>query len=477
MAHPLLLEINTRCWLRGRPLDAVPDAEIAEWKARGFTHIWLMGVWAAGPKTGEMARAQPSLQALSQEAFGARGADMIDSSPFAVADFTAASWLGGPAALRAFRAKLHPHGLGLFLDFIPNHLGLDHRWLRERPILFVQSATQKPETFLNGAAWVALGKDPWFPAWCDTAQLDYRRAETRAAMTETLLAIASQCDGVRCDMAMLLLNDVFDKTWREFPSNVPAPPEEFWSGAISAVKQRWPGFIFLAEAYWDLEPRLAELGFDYAYDKKFLDHLARRDAPALQRHLREVAGEFRPARFLENHDEARISAVLAMPEQKAAAVLLLSQPGLRMIFDGQCEGKHRRTPVQFTRYWPEPGDPEITPFYESLLAALAKGAIGRGEWEMCETGRPQCFAMKWKAERITLALVNFGAERAEFQVAGEGSAGASPCHGDSSRARLQPSLPTVTHILSAPDSTWAWQNGALHIGLAGYGFALLELQP
>ncbi len=230
MGRPLVLEINTRCWLRelsenanrAITLATVPNAEFSAWKNFGLTHVWLMGVWTTGPKTREAARTRPDLRALSTEAFGASGVEHLGSSPYAIADYTAANFTGGVDALAQFRAKLRQHGIALILDFVPNHVGLDHPWIEARPELFVQSSHERPETFpvatANGTIWMAHGKDPYFPAWDDTAQLDYRNPSTRSAMTEVLETIANQCDGVRCDMSMLLLGDVFDKTWHHFPT-------------------------------------------------------------------------------------------------------------------------------------------------------------------------------------------------------------------------------------------------------------------
>ena len=383
MVRPLVLEINTRCWLRELSDNAdltvtlamVPDGEFVAWKNYGFTHIWLMGVWTTGPKTRAASVARPELRELSTEAFGPGGEEYLGSSPYAIANYTAANFTGGPDALAQFRAKLRQYGIGLILDFVPNHVGLDHQWIKERPGLFVQSQREMPEAFpvarSEGTVWVAQGKDPYFPAWDDTAQLDYRNSNTRSAMTEALESVANQCDGVRCDMAMLLLNEVFDKTWHEFPSIGRYAVGEFWSEAIAAVKRRHPDFLFIAEAYWNLEPRLAALGFDYVYDKIFYDLVVRRDSAGLQAHVRSVEPGFEPVRFLENHDEPRIASVLTFEEHKIAAKLLMEQPGMRLLLHGQLVGRKRRLPVQFIRYWPEPPDAEITEFYQALLKSEA----------------------------------------------------------------------------------------------------------
>ena len=301
MRFPLLYEINTRCWLEelsrnaNRPitLAEIPQKHFDDWQRLGFTHIWLMGVWTSGPRARTIALKDHSKQEYSEALPDLRDAD-VAASPYAIADYSVSPALGGELALQRFREQLHHRGLKLFLDFVPNHLGLDHRWLKERPELFVQGQGQAPETFLEetnqGPRWLAHGKDPYFAPWTDTVQLDYRRADTRDAMTQLLQSIARRCDGVRCDMAMLLLNDVFAKTWERFPianHQSPITDTEFWSDAISEVKKAFPRFLFLAEAYWGLEHRLQALGFDYTYDKALYDCLIAHNNAGVQQHLLE----------------------------------------------------------------------------------------------------------------------------------------------------------------------------------------------
>ncbi|HEY5915718.1 MAG TPA: alpha-amylase family glycosyl hydrolase, partial [Verrucomicrobiae bacterium] len=147
MHHPLLYEVNTRCWLRelseecGRPvrLDNVPGSEIRAWQELGFTHIWLMGVWPTGPLARAKAMADQQRRQYSEALPDWKTEDVL-GSPYAIADYRVAAGLGGEAGLAHFRKNLHEHGLKLILDFVPNHLGLDHLWVRERPGLFVQSA-------------------------------------------------------------------------------------------------------------------------------------------------------------------------------------------------------------------------------------------------------------------------------------------------------------------------------------------------
>jgi hypothetical protein len=391
--HPLLYEINTRCWLRelsesaGQQLSLsnVPAREFQKWQQLGLTHIWLMGVW----KTGRQARRHACrwMSKAPRDAAPTRWTkEDLAGSPYAIAEYQVSDALGGDSALRAFRGQLHRHGLKLILDFVPNHLGLDHPWIRSRPSLFVQAETFRRETLrvrtTSGHRWMAYGKDPHFPAWSDTVQLDYRKRETRWAMMEVLRTVSRRCDGVRCDMAMLLLNEVFGQTWKEFPC-LPAeslPKTEFWTGAIRSVKEWMPEFLFVGEVYWGLEERLQQLGFDYTYDKRLYDHVVARDHAAAQRHLLEMAPSCleRSIHFLENHDEPRIASLLSLPELRAATWLILSLPGMCLLHEGQLTGARNLCPVQLSRRTPEPVDADLVGIYSQLLSVIRTSTVRKG---------------------------------------------------------------------------------------------------
>jgi hypothetical protein len=396
MPHPLLYEINARCWLRALSqahsraltLAQIPDSEFLRWQRYGFSHIWLMGVWSGGPLARSQALASPGLRQAYSEALPDWTEDDVGPSPYAIADYHVAAGLGGDEALASFRKKLRSFGMKLILDFVPNHLGVDHPWIKERPELFVQASAPEPETFavdsLAGRKYLAYGKDPNWPAWTDTIQIDYRREAARAAMLTLLKQVAGLCDGVRCDMAMLLLNDVFAQTWKRFPVSEPAPAKEFWSEAIANTRRAQPDFLFLAEVYWGLERRLQELGFDYTYDKALYDALLSKEPGSVQRHVLATGSEYlkASAHFLENHDERRVASVLSLEEHRAAALVILSLPGMRFLHEGQLSGLRKRLPVQLIRRAQEPEDSPVQALYAQLLGTLRTSSVGQGEFRI-----------------------------------------------------------------------------------------------
>ncbi|HLN09821.1 MAG TPA: alpha-amylase family glycosyl hydrolase, partial [Xanthobacteraceae bacterium] len=333
-----------------------------------------------------MSRADPALQSEFQAVLPNVTEDDICGSGFAISAYEVGEAAGGTQALADLRARLARRGLRLMLDFVPNHTALDHPWVKAHPDFYIQggeaSLAAAPESYCRcdtdqGARIFAHGRDPNFPPWRDTLQLDYANPALQAAQIARLLAIARQCDGVRCDMAMLLLPQVFARTWGRAP-----PP--FWPQAIAAVRASFPGFVFLAEAYWDLEWELQQQGFDWCYDKRLYDRLRDADAAAVRAHL--GAGldyQDHLARFLENHDEARAAATFAWPRHQAAAVVTYLAPGLRFFHQGQLEGARVRLPVQLCRGPVEPAEPDIARFYARLLTVLGTGKAFRdGAWSL-----------------------------------------------------------------------------------------------
>ncbi len=440
MRTPLVYEVNTRCWLRElsararRPitLDQVPVAELSRWHNLGFTHVWLMGVWTCGPRSRAVAQRDSNLRAAAAALLpDAEEADVV-GSPFAISAYEVPAGLGGSAGLKAFREKLHAHDLRLLLDFVPNHIGLDHPWVTARPELFVPGTPGSAEAFAvdlpEGRRWLAHGKDPFFPAWTDTVQLDYRRPETHTAMRHLFENLLAVCDGVRCDMAMLLLKDIFARTWAGAPGPASPADGEFWADLIGSTKQVAPDFLFLAEAYWDLETRLQELGFDYTYDKRLYDHLIARNPATVSRHLLSVTARFlaASAHFLENHDEARIAGLLPPAEHRAAALLTFGLPGLRLFHEGQLTGARLRLPVQLGRRPVELADPVIGQLYATLLAALRSTAVGQSSGTLrlareAWPGNPSwqnLTVVQWQAESGTfdLVVVNLAPHRSQAYV-------------------------------------------------------------
>jgi hypothetical protein len=313
--------------------------------------------------------------------------DDIGGSGFAITGYTVDPRLGGDAALARLRRRLRDRGLRLMLDFVPNHTALDHPWVEERCEHFVAGTEHDLARAPHNFTWVersrdqrllAHGRDPYFPGWPDTLQLDYGNPDTQEAMIGELLKVASRCDGARCDMAMLVLPDVFERTWGR-------RAQPFWPGATRRVRERVPGFLFMAEVYWDLEWTLLEQGFDYAYDKRLYDRLRHGRAPEVRAHL--WAGldfQERLARFLENHDEPRAAATLPPGMHEAAAIVTYLSPGLRFFHQGQLDGCRKRISPHLVRGPQEPTDLRLRDFYEALLELLRRPIAREGEWRLLE---------------------------------------------------------------------------------------------
>lgn len=441
--YPSLYQINTRILLGEigprATLDDIPDTMLDRWKALGFDMVWMLGVWQTGAAGRQVSRTNPQLRSDYLQVLPDVTDEDICGSPFAVQDYTVHRDFGGDAALARLRQRLHQRGLRLMLDFVPNHTALDHPWTQSHPEFYIAGSEadlerepQNWQRIVSGPHKLILahGRDPYFPGWPDTLQLNYRHAGLRAAMQAELLRVAERCDGVRCDMAMLLLPDVFLKTWgdKAWPADGSAAVDEvFWPDAIAEVRQQHPDFLFLAEVYWDLEWVLQQEGFDYTYDKRLYDRLRVCKAGPVRAHLSApLAFQNHCARFLENHDEMRAAAAFAWEAHQAAALLTYLTPGLRFFYEGQLQGRRDHASMHLRRRRTEPVDAAVQGFYEQLLGCLRRTQPRQGRWLLhaCRPawqGNPtvdQFVAFGWEsasAPRL-LATINFGPTRGQCYV-------------------------------------------------------------
>ncbi|MHC3467723.1 alpha-amylase [Streptomyces sp. 7R007] len=391
----VVYEINTLVWLgdlssrygRRVTLGEVPGEVWDEVARPGVDAVWLMGVWRRSPAGLAIALRDPSLTASFRAALPDLTDADVTGSAYCVRDYVADASLGGPAGLADARARLAARGVRLLLDYVPNHVAPDHPWLTGRPGCLIRGTAEDlaraPEAFVEaGGRIYANGRDPYFAPWQDVVQLDAFSEEMRAATVDTLVNIGEQADGVRCDMAMLLMNDVFAKTWGDRAG--PPPAEDFWPYVLPRVRARHPDMLFVAEAYWDLEGALQQQGFDHCYDKRLYDRLLHDDAEAVRSHLRAGPGYQRGlVRFLENHDEPRAAATLPGDRHRAAAVTVATLPGATLWHEGQFEGRRVRPPVFLNRRPAEPVDEQLRAFYDRLLPAAA--TVRDGDWQLLDT--------------------------------------------------------------------------------------------
>jgi glycosidase len=430
-ASPTIYEINTAAWLQrlgptlGRParLGDVPGAEWDALAALPVDAVWLMGVWQRSPIGRTIALAMPQLLDGYRAALPDMHEDDVLGSPYCVHDYVVDDRFGGPGGLVVAREQLHERGIALILDYVPNHVAADHVWVSDRPECLLAGSEDDlalhPEAFMRAGGGVyAKGRDPYFEPWQDVLQLNAFSPELREAAAETIATIGDQCDGVRCDMAMLMTNEVFSRTWGDRAGSVPYA--EYWPALIARCKETHPDFVFMAEVYWDMEWTLQQQGFDLCYDKRLYDRLVRDSPESVHGHLRADADyQERLIRFIENHDEPRAAVTFGSARGRATAVVMSTLPGARLYHHGQLHGARTHVPIQLGRGPDEPIDSDLHAFYRRLLRAIAEAQIGSGDWCLCECARGsddsyhQLVAWSWsRPEGRHLVVVNLAPTRA-----------------------------------------------------------------
>ncbi len=500
-AYPVVYEINTLLWLRDLSekykrnitFGNIPEKEYEIFRELGFDAVWLMGVWKRSSGALQAALSSNDVMGACRDALpGFTTADMV-ASPYAILSYDVDDRFGGNNGLAQFRENLAAKGILMMLDFVPNHYAVDHHWISKFPHRLVRgdggNLRNEPRNYfmsqLSGNIF-AHGRDPNFSGWDDTVQIDYRHPETRSAMCREVLRIAEKCDGVRCDMAMLVTNQVFSNTWknsggaryREFYPAV----AEFWPHAVTEAKTSYPEFLLIGEIYWDLEWLLQRQGLDFAYDKKLYDRLRNGDIAGVNVHLRDASLEYasRLVRFIENHDEPRAVRMRdwygnedGIRFSKAAAVATLALPGFRLVHQGQMEGRQTKLPVQLGRRPAEQVSDDLFSFYKILLRELREPVFHEGKWEFVSV-RPawgtnpssgNFIAFLWKLRRERrLVVVNLGETRSQCRV---------PC-GDPALSGKQIALFDAMSCATYQRDGDELNSSGLYVDLERYGYHLFR---
>lgn len=440
MALNTLYEINTHVWVREQDwfsvqapeLADIPEVQLQQWQEAGLEAIWFLGVWEKGADTRRIAWNHPDLKTSFQQLLPDLQEKDVLGSPFSIARYQLSPDLGKPDSLARLREKMARNGLKLILDFVPNHVAIDHPWVQEHPEYFVagtpQLLEQKPGDFFRvpGQEHLVLahGRDPYFSGWTDTAQMNLFSRDLREALLQSLQQVAEVCDGVRCDMAMLMTNSVFKKTWgdlsfMDFPEG---DPPEFWEWAIGAVQEKHPDFLFMAEVYWGMGPQLREMGFDCIYDKDLYDLARAGDGAGIRGYLfgtREMENQM--VRFVENHDEDRAAEAFGHRHQ-AAAALIGALPGVKLFHEGQFQNRVFHVPVQLARRPQEMADGAMEAFYRLLLDFMSEKVMKEGDyvplyvseaWEGNPTARQIVTIWRSSGENHRLVAVNLGNSQAQ----------------------------------------------------------------
>lgn len=398
-------------------LDAIPTEEWKQLARQGFDFLWLIGVWKRSPLSRQIALQDQNLKtAFDQNLPGWQESD-VAGSPYAIFGYELDPHLGkNLQTLASLRKKLHQNGLRLMLDFVPNHLAADHPWTKTQPDFFIQPSAQiqreHPEWFYktSESIYLAHGRDPYFPPWTDTVQVNFFSEPMRRALLGELEKISAVCDGVRCDMAMLALNEVFASVWATCLGPTSRPQSEFWEIIIPKIRSRQKEFIFMAEVYWGLEPQLLELGFDFVYDKRLYDQLLHTNTQEIKRHLHSpLSFHSHAVHFIENHDEQRSMRVFGPEKAYAAAAVIATLPGMRFFQDGQMEGKRICLPVQLRREPSELTPPDFLKRYRTLLDFANDEILHNGQWRLVEmSGSSHLLSWEWIGDNQTAwVIINY----------------------------------------------------------------------
>lgn len=427
MPRLVLLAKNTFVWLDqlskwyGRPiktLDQIPDEELDTMARRGFTGLWLIGLWERSEASKRIKQIMGNPDAVA--------------SAYSLYDYKIAAALGGEPALENLRTRAWQRGIRLSADMVPNHVGIDGRWVIEHPDWFIQLPYPPfPSYTFNGpdlssdprvgifiedhyydrtdaavvfkrldrwtgeARYIYHGNDGTSMPWNDTAQLNYLKPEVREAVIQTILHVARQFPIIRFDAAMTLTKRHYHRLWFPEPGtggDIPsragfgmtraqfdaAMPEEFWREVVDRCAVEAPDTLLLAEAFWLMEGYFVRtLGMHRVYNSAFMVCL-RDEENAKYRQIMKNVLEFDPevlrrfVNFMNNPDERTAVDQFGKGDKYfGVCTMLVTMPGLPMFGHGQIEGFAEKYGMEYCRaYWDEKPDEWLIARHEREIFPL-----------------------------------------------------------------------------------------------------------
>jgi hypothetical protein len=420
-AHVWLDQLARRYQRDIHRLDQVPDAELERLAASGVTGLWLIGIW-------QRSRASERIKRM-------RGNPEAAASAYALEDYRVADELGGEAAWANLSERAWRSGVRLASDMVPNHMGIDSRWVMDHPEWFLslndppypgytfngpdlsddgQAAVFIEDHYWDGSdaavvfkrvdratgetRYVYHGNDGTSFPWNDTAQLDYVRAEVREQVIQTILSVARRFPIIRFDAAMVLAKRHIRRLWWPEPGSgggaIPSRaehamsaaefdrlmPQEFWREVVDRVKAEGLETLLLAEAFWLLEGYFVRtLGMHRVYNSAFM-HMMRDERNAEYRLVMKNTLEFDPevlkryVNFMNNPDEKPAVEQFGKGDKYfGVCTVLATLPGLPMLGHGQIEGFGEKYGMEYRRaMWDEPIDQELVARHEREIFPLLR---------------------------------------------------------------------------------------------------------
>ena len=403
-----------------KTLRDIPDEELDLLAQQGFTVLWLIGLW--------------NRSSISKKIKHWCGNPDAESSAYSLKEYQIDPSIGGPDALENLKARAWERGIRLASDMVPNHTGLDSKWLKQHPEWYISTDSSpfpsyrfdggdlsddpdlsihledhyydrsdaavvfKAHDHRNGSTrYIYHGNDGTSMPWNDTAQLNYLNPELREEIIQVILNVARQFKVIRFDAAMTLAKRHVQRLWFPEPGSggdIPsranysmsgadfdaAIPAEFWREVVDRVAREVPDTLLLAEAFWMMESYFVRtLGMHRVYNSAFMNMLKMEENGKFFEMIAKTL-EFDPrilqrfVNFLSNPDEDTAIAQFGKGDKYfGATVLMVTLPGLPMFAHAQIEGFEEKYGMEYRRaYWDETPDEDLINKHKDLIFPIMK---------------------------------------------------------------------------------------------------------